>query len=50
MVDDPSPTDYEGGRKIVMESLGGIPLGPAAKPHEVWSEFDCNFARTFTLT
>ena len=28
-------TDYEGGRKIVMDSLGGIPLGRPAKPHEV---------------
>jgi NAD(P)-dependent dehydrogenase (short-subunit alcohol dehydrogenase family) len=28
-------TDYEGGRKIVMDSLGGIPLGRPAKPSEV---------------
>ncbi len=28
-------TDYEGGRKIVMDSLGGIPLGRPAKPEEV---------------
>ena len=28
-------TDYEGGRKIVMESLGGIPIGRPAKPREV---------------
>src|SRR6185295_1739325 len=28
-------TDYEGGRKIVMDSLGGIPLGRPATPHEV---------------
>jgi NAD(P)-dependent dehydrogenase (short-subunit alcohol dehydrogenase family) len=28
-------TDYEGGRKIVMDSLGGIPLGRPAKPREV---------------
>jgi hypothetical protein len=28
-------TDYEGGSKIVMDSLGGIPLGRPAKPHEV---------------
>ena len=28
-------TDYEGGRKIVMSSLGGIPIGRPAKPHEV---------------
>jgi NAD(P)-dependent dehydrogenase (short-subunit alcohol dehydrogenase family) len=27
--------DYEGGRKIVMDSLGGIPLGRPAKPREV---------------
>jgi NAD(P)-dependent dehydrogenase (short-subunit alcohol dehydrogenase family) len=28
-------TDYEGGRNIVMRSLGGIPLGRPAKPGEV---------------
>lgn len=28
-------TDYEGGKKIVMDSLGGIPLGRPAKPREV---------------
>jgi NAD(P)-dependent dehydrogenase (short-subunit alcohol dehydrogenase family) len=28
-------TDYEGGRKIVMDSFGGIPLGRPAKPKEV---------------
>jgi len=28
-------TDYEGARKIVMDSLGGIPLGRPAKPKEV---------------
>ncbi len=28
-------TDYEGGRKMVMDSLGGIPLGRPAKPKEV---------------
>jgi NAD(P)-dependent dehydrogenase (short-subunit alcohol dehydrogenase family) len=28
-------TDIEGGRKIVMESLGGIPLGRPSKPVEV---------------
>src|SRR5207237_8488725 len=28
-------TDYEGGRKIVMDSLGGIPFGRPAKPGEV---------------
>jgi NAD(P)-dependent dehydrogenase (short-subunit alcohol dehydrogenase family) len=28
-------TDYESARKIVMSSLGGIPLGRPAKPREV---------------
>lgn len=28
-------TDYEGGRKRVMDWLGGIPVGRPAKPHEV---------------
>lgn len=28
-------TDYEGGRQIIMQSLGGIPLGRPAKPQEV---------------
>ena len=28
-------TDYEGGRKIVMDLLGGIPIGRPAKPKEV---------------
>jgi NAD(P)-dependent dehydrogenase (short-subunit alcohol dehydrogenase family) len=28
-------TDYEGGRRKVMQSLGGIPLGRPAKPQEV---------------
>ncbi|SFR87648.1 NAD(P)-dependent dehydrogenase, short-chain alcohol dehydrogenase family [Stenotrophomonas maltophilia] len=28
-------TDYEGGRKIVMDWLGGIPVGRPAKPQEV---------------
>jgi NAD(P)-dependent dehydrogenase (short-subunit alcohol dehydrogenase family) len=28
-------TDYEGGRQIIMKSLGGIPLGRPAKPKEV---------------
>jgi NAD(P)-dependent dehydrogenase (short-subunit alcohol dehydrogenase family) len=28
-------TDYEGGKKIIMEGLGGIPLGRPAKPGEV---------------
>jgi NAD(P)-dependent dehydrogenase (short-subunit alcohol dehydrogenase family) len=28
-------TDYEGGKQIIMKSLGGIPLGRPAKPQEV---------------
>ncbi|WP_028630121.1 SDR family oxidoreductase [Metapseudomonas resinovorans] len=28
-------TDYEGGKRTVMESIGGIPLGRPAKPQEV---------------
>lgn len=28
-------TDYEGGKKIIMNALGGIPLGRPAKPREV---------------
>lgn len=28
-------TDYEGGKRIIMDALGGIPLGRPAKPHEV---------------
>jgi NAD(P)-dependent dehydrogenase (short-subunit alcohol dehydrogenase family) len=28
-------TDYEGGKRIIMESLGGIPLGRPSKPMEV---------------
>jgi len=28
-------TDYEGGKRIIMEGLGGIPLGRPAKPTEV---------------
>lgn len=28
-------TDYEGGKKLVMDSLGGIPIGRPAKPREV---------------
>jgi NAD(P)-dependent dehydrogenase (short-subunit alcohol dehydrogenase family) len=28
-------TDYEGARKMVMDSLGGIPIGRPAKPQEV---------------
>jgi NAD(P)-dependent dehydrogenase (short-subunit alcohol dehydrogenase family) len=30
-----SGTDYEGGKQIIMKSLGGIPLGRPAKPREV---------------
>jgi len=30
-----SATDFEGGRKIIMDSLGGIPIGRPAKPREV---------------
>ncbi len=28
-------TDHAGGRKIIMDSLGGIPIGRPAKPSEV---------------
>jgi NAD(P)-dependent dehydrogenase (short-subunit alcohol dehydrogenase family) len=28
-------TDYDGGRKILMDSLGGIPIGRPAQPREV---------------
>ncbi len=28
-------TDYEGGKRIIMKSLGGIPLGRPAKPREI---------------
>jgi NAD(P)-dependent dehydrogenase (short-subunit alcohol dehydrogenase family) len=28
-------TDYEGGKQLIMNSLGGIPLGRPAKPYEV---------------
>lgn len=28
-------TDYEGGKELIMRSLGGIPLGRPAKPREV---------------
>ncbi len=28
-------TDYEGGKQIIMKSLGGIPLGRPSKPREV---------------
>lgn len=30
-------TDYEGGKQIIMNSLGGIPLGRPSKPTEVAS-------------
>lgn len=30
-------TDYEGGKKLIMDGLGGIPLGRPAKPEEVAS-------------
>ncbi|NDV86832.1 SDR family oxidoreductase [Aurantimonas aggregata] len=32
---DQAGTDYEGGQKIIMDSLGGIPLGRPARPGEV---------------
>lgn len=32
---DEAGTDYEGGKQIIMEGLGGIPLGRPAKPQEV---------------
>jgi NAD(P)-dependent dehydrogenase (short-subunit alcohol dehydrogenase family) len=28
-------TSYEGGKRIIMQSLGGIPIGRPSKPHEV---------------
>jgi len=28
-------TDYEGGKKLIMDWLGGIPVGRPAKPNEV---------------
>ena len=28
-------TDYDGGKQIIMKSLGGIPLGRPARPREV---------------
>ncbi len=32
---DQAGTDYEGGKQIIMKSLGGIPIGRPAKPQEV---------------
>ncbi|EWY37786.1 short-chain dehydrogenase [Skermanella stibiiresistens SB22] len=32
---DQAGTDYEGGKRIIMDSLGGIPLGRPSKPAEV---------------
>ena len=32
---DEAGTDYKGGKQIIMNSLGGIPLGRPAKPQEV---------------
>lgn len=32
---DEAGTDYEGGRRIIMDSLGGIPLGRPSTPEEV---------------
>ncbi|WP_374384851.1 SDR family oxidoreductase [Dongia sp.] len=32
---DEAGTDYEGGKEIIMRSLGGIPLGRPARPREV---------------
>lgn len=32
---DQAGTDYEGGKQIIMQSLGGIPLGRPALPQEV---------------
>ena len=32
---DEAGTDYEGGKKIIMDGLGGIPLGRPATPREV---------------
>ena len=28
-------TDYEGGKQIIMDALGGIPLGRPTRPQEV---------------
>ncbi|UUQ65619.1 SDR family oxidoreductase [Pseudomonas fuscovaginae UPB0736] len=32
---DQAGTDYEGGKRMVMDAIGGIPLGRPAKPKEV---------------
>ncbi|EWY36731.1 hypothetical protein N825_25760 [Skermanella stibiiresistens SB22] len=32
---DQAGTDHEGGKRIIMDSLGGIPLGRPSKPAEV---------------
>lgn len=32
---DEAGTDYEGGKRIIMDALGGIPLGRPARPREV---------------
>ncbi|SDT34574.1 NAD(P)-dependent dehydrogenase, short-chain alcohol dehydrogenase family [Pseudomonas asplenii] len=32
---DQAGTDYEGGKRMVMDAIGGIPLGRPAKPQEV---------------
>lgn len=32
---DEAGTDYEGGKRIIMDALGGIPLGRPARPQEV---------------
>ena len=32
---DQAGTDYEGGKRIIMQALGGIPLGRPARPDEV---------------
>ncbi|MFT3848213.1 MAG: SDR family oxidoreductase [Propionivibrio sp.] len=32
---DQAGTDYQGGKKIIMDALGGIPLGRPARPQEV---------------
>ena len=32
---DEAGTDYAGGKQIIMQALGGIPLGRPAKPEEV---------------